>query len=916
MDGLLILLGVLIALEVLGLPILVVLYLSERSRVAQRLHALAQELVRLRSALAGTGAMAGTGAPAAERAAPADRPAPAPTPAPPAPPVPTAASVPTVASVPAADWVVGRRPPAAAPAAPRESLEERVMRRWAVWLGAVALAFGAYFLVKFSIEQGWFGPPVQVTSGAGLGLVLWALSEWVRQRDLRLPMPGGMPDQIPPALAAAGSVALFASLYAAHGLYHLLHPLAAFVLLALVCAATVLLSLLHGVFMAWLGVAGAYAVPLIVTTPHPSIPGLLGYVAIVAAGSTALMRWRGWGWLAWLALGGAVIWPIAAIMAGSAEELLWPLGLYLLALPLLFLLVADAVSEMAPAVRRTAAWATAIAAAALMIVLVQIESSDRVALGLAAVLSGGLAVLAWRFPRWDRLVWIGALLQAAVIAGWDFPVAPGTETSRLHLLMLPPVSGTGSYLAVTAALGLAYGLGGFALLWRAPNPARWAIVSAATPLLLLIAAYGRLEHFAVSLPWAAVALGLGVLALLAVEALAPVARESLKSRLALAVYAIAMTAGVSLAVTMTFRLKFLTLALALELPAIGWINLRIATRAFRMIAGVVAAVVLVRLLLNPSLLDYALDPAPVFNDLLYLYGVPAAAFALAAWLFRREREDVTVALLEAGALALALALVSLEIHHWAQGGRLTGGVYGLLEQGLQSSSWLAVAYLLAWRSLGLADRLREIAWRLIAGAAAVHVVLVSVVLSNPLVSSVSAGRGLILDPLLVAYALPAVFAALFARELGIRGERALAIAAAVGALALGFLYLSLETRHWFQGEILSEAEPSTAEWYAYSAVWLAYGAALLCLGIWRGDAALRFAGLAIGAVVAVKAFVFDMAALTGLYRAASFLGLGASLVALAYLYQRLIARAATSSGGADGPVDGTAKPAENPAPPG
>src|SRR5262249_9665700 len=158
----------------------------------------------------------------------------------------------------------------------------------------------------------------------------------------------------------------------------------------------------------------------------------------------------------------------------------------------------------------------------------------------------------------------------------------------------------------------------------------------------------------------------------------------------------------------------------------------IATRAFRVIAGVVAATVLVRLLLNPSLLDYALDPAPVINDLLYLYGVPAVAFALAASLFRRAREDVTVALLEAGAPALTLALVWLEIHHWARGGKLVDGVYGLLEQGLQSSSWLAVAYLLARRSLGLADRLREIAWRLIAGAAVVHVVLVSAVLSNPL----------------------------------------------------------------------------------------------------------------------------------------------------------------------------------------
>jgi uncharacterized membrane protein len=914
MEGLLILIGVLVAAEVLGLPILVVLYLSERSRVAQRLNALTQELVRLRSAQAGIGAMAGTAAPAAERAAPADKPAPA-APSPPALPIVTA---PPIATVPAADWVAARRPPAAAskPAGPRESLEERVMRRWAVWLGAVALVFGAYFLVKFSIEQGWFGPAARVSVGAALGLAFWILGEWVRQRDLRLPLPGGAPDAIPPALAAAGSVALFASLYAAHGLYHLLHPLAAFLLLALVAAASVLLSLLHGQFMAWLGIAGAYAVPLIVTTPHPSIPGLLGYVAIVAAGGTGVLRWRPWSWLGWLTLGGAVLWAIAAIAAGSDAELLWPLGLYLLALPVLFLLLADAVSEDARAVRNVAAWAAAIVSALLMLELVQIERTDTVALGFAAVLSAGFAALAWRYPRVDRLVWIGAALQVAVIAAWDFPMPPGLEVDALHLLMVPPVSGTGRYLGLTALLGIAYGIGGFALLPRVPNPARWAIASAATPLLLVIAAYGRLEHFAVSLPWAAVALGLGVLALLAAEWLAPAARESLKSRLALAVYAVAMTAGVSLAVTMTFRLKFLTLALALELPALGWINRRIATRAFRLIAGAVAAVVLVRLLLNPSLLDYEIGSTAVFNDLLYLYGAPAVAFAVAAWLFRREREDVTVVLLEAGALALGLALVSLEIHHWSLNGRLSGGAYGLLEQGLQSSSWLALAYLLARRSLGIQDRLREIAWMVIAGIAALHVILISVLLSNPLISPVPVGSGLIVDRLLVAYALPAALAALFARELRLRGQKQLALAAAIGALALGFLYLGLETRHWFQGEILSADEPSTAEWYAYSAVWLAYGAALLCLGIWRGAALLRLAGLAIGALVAVKAFLFDMAALTGLYRAASFLGLGGSIVALAYLYQHLIARtAAGPSAGAGDPAGGTPTPEESPAPP-
>ena len=38
----------------------------------------------------------------------------------------------------------------------------------------------------------------------------------------------------------------------------------------------------------------------------------------------------------------------------------------------------------------------------------------------------------------------------------------------------------------------------------------------------------------------------------------------------------------------------------------------------------------------------------------------------------------------------------------------------------------------------------------------------------------------------------------------------------------------------------------------------------------------------------LKVFFSDMDALTGLYRALSFLGLGATLVAIGYLYQRFV----------------------------
>ena len=38
----------------------------------------------------------------------------------------------------------------------------------------------------------------------------------------------------------------------------------------------------------------------------------------------------------------------------------------------------------------------------------------------------------------------------------------------------------------------------------------------------------------------------------------------------------------------------------------------------------------------------------------------------------------------------------------------------------------------------------------------------------------------------------------------------------------------------------------------------------------------------------LKVFLFDMAALTGFYRALSFIGLGGSLLGIGYLYQRFV----------------------------
>ena len=78
------------------------------------------------------------------------------------------------------------------------------------------------------------------------------------------------------------------------------------------------------------------------------------------------------------------------------------------------------------------------------------------------------------------------------------------------------------------------------------------------------------------------------------------------------------------------------------------------------------------------------------------------------------------------------------------------------------------------------------------------------------------------------------------------------------------------------------------EQYTYSAVWLVYGVVLLLAGIALRSQPARLASAAVIMLTVAKVFLFDMAGLTGIFRALSFIGLGLVLVGIGYLYQRLL----------------------------
>jgi uncharacterized membrane protein len=150
--------------------------------------------------------------------------------------------------------------------------------------------------------------------------------------------------------------------------------------------------------------------------------------------------------------------------------------------------------------------------------------------------------------------------------------------------------------------------------------------------------------------------------------------------------------------------------------------------------------------------------------------------------------------------------------------------------------------------------------------------------------------GRFINLILLGYAIPAVLALLLSYAVAGRRRAAYGNTIAGFALVLALSYLSLEIRRLYHGPILTTGATSGAEQYTYSIAWLAFGVVLLGIGIAVNSQRARLASAVVIALTIVKAFLIDMSTLTGVYRALSFMCLGLVLVAIGWLYQRILFR--------------------------
>lgn len=792
------------------------------------------------------------------------------------------------------------------PPPPATSLEERLGTRWAVWVGGFALALGGLLLVRYSIEQGVFGPGFRIFMGTLFSALLVAAGEWFRRGERKLPIDTIPAAHIPSILTAAGTSSAFGTVYAAHALYEFIGPAAAFVLLGAIGVATMLAAALHGPALAGLGLAGALVVPMLVVSQSPNPWPLVIYLAVVAGAAYALARLRRWLWLAGAVVAGCFIWGLglASSAAGGDAALPWTSALFVhtavqLALAGVFMAIEPHLGVPDEEARTDWIASAALLALGVLAMLALGQARFDAQWGTFAIVAVGiLAATAWRSaPASTAAAFAGAVALAA-IATWpslkDPPDASLLAPFAAQVLRLPEnVSG---FLVFAAALTFALFAVSTLRIWRGrmlPElTASFHALAATVPLLLALAlAYLRVTQFDRSIPFALFAILLVAIFYLAARQFdtIPPEQRTPATRLITGAFAAAAAAAASLALVMLLDRGYLTLAFAITAFTTSAIALALHQPMLRYVVVALGFIVLARLAWDPRIMGADVGTWPIFNWLLVGYGAPAVAFLGAANVLRREKDDLAARICDALGVLFAALLMVFQIRHALNGGDPLAPMSGHIEQGLLAFTSIAFAYVLMRLDLGRANAIFRAASYIFGIVSAVLIVMGLGLLNNPLLTNQTITGANVFSSLMLAYLLPGAAAVLLARAARNVRPAWYVTGAALLAIWLLFGYVTLEVRHVFQGpNIAFWKSTQAAEVWAYSIAWLALGLAFLAYGIVRVSREARLASAALVILSVLKVFLYDLSGITGLWRALSFICLGAVLIGIGLVYQRLI----------------------------
>ncbi|WP_435259793.1 DUF2339 domain-containing protein [Thioclava sp. FR2] len=798
-----------------------------------------------------------------------------------------------------------------------------MLRNWVYVVSAASLALAGVFLVQYGIEKGYLPPGLRVLSGIAFGLALIAAGEALRRKQAKGEAEAAV--YLPAVFSGAGVVSVFAAIVAARQMYGLIGPELALVGQVIASGMAIILGWRNGPLLVAVGLIGAAASPFIVSGQGPPGLWLYGYFALVATVGLAVDAWRRWAWVSVLALalgyacgwlllpvggewGGWVALMVVLPMLAAAwpERAFWPRQEG----PCLALCLWDRrnqtkLPKLSFPVKLVAA---SLVASSLLLLRqsLQVEAVEAL-LGLGALALLALIFLIWA-ARSEGLVDLPILPAAAFVAAVTLMGLEHGALYREFLLALQvpadateqTFTGMPMAASVIFAFGVAVSLG-FA--WRAVGPGLFGIGLGLGAVLAAPMTVAALEllwepgRVIGTYPWALHVMGLaaGMVGL----ALRFAARDGEDKR-RVAHATLAALSLIALALFLILSAVALTLALAVLLVVAAALDRRFRLPEMGLFIQAAVAVLSWRLLIDPGL-EWAVGEGPISQVILAFSG-PIAAAVAALVLLRVLERPMTKAVLESAASALAAVFGDVMIFRLILDklpeGMPTDSHYGLA---LLALPWLVLMLAQLYRA-GTVPKLRGLRYVLafVSGMIFSGVTLLSATVFNPLFSGYSARYQvhgpLVLDTLALAYGLPGLILILSGWKLpGLAGGRRMRIWLGACGAGLALLYVGLDIRRFWQGDILGVPGVRQGELYTYTLALLILGAGMLYQAIATRSAALRRLAMFVIALTVAKVFLIDISGLTGLTRVLSFLCLGLSLAGLAWL-NRWAGAAGTGAG--------------------
>lgn len=765
---------------------------------------------------------------------------------------------------------------------PKRRWEEEFGARWTVWVGGIALLFGAVFLLRYAAEAGIFTPAMRISLAVLMGSAALGVGEILRRFD---PEDRNIPDvarpvmtkaYIPGVLTGVGIFTLLGAIYAAFGIYGLIGPTIAFVLLGLISLGGMATGIIHGPSLSAFGLLAALTTPLLVHTGTPQYAVLYTYLIIVGASAIGLGLYRGWAWLSLAAFSGLLFWLAFTLFASVTHYPAWAVYGALIYMAALALHVRH--KDGAAHIRRIPFYI-----GSSVFALIVWLSVENVGASFPQLFGGVVMALLYMGVSWRVKTLALKLLLGGVLAGGVLRALAGSGMALGSLLMwaLP-------------LMGIFLGLGTL-LIAAGRLDVRGLKSSVLVPFITFLT-FAIWPFVNIHLPDS----GMGML--MAGLSIGFVALAYYHSRAGRGwdVRAHLVVAALSylLAVALYFTGVPVSLGLMAGIVLFALLSMRIKSDLLPYIALGFAGLVAAHVLFLELPTEGRVGSRLIFNQLWMYLALPAVLCAGTAMWFGRGARSLGSEGLKAMALAFAALFAVFQVRHLMNGGDLFARTLKFDELALQVLIGLSftlggtlISQKGAREKLVLHDRLVP---HLAMGISGISLLVFAVgicLVENPLFEPQSLIRGNVLvNSLTLAFFLPSVLLAGIA-FLSQSRRPVMYVRIAAGLSLLAFvLFLTTQVRFIFTGADISlvTSSPRGLELYLISVAWLALGVVLLFAGLKTKRRDLRLASAIVVILTVLKAFLVDMAGLEGVLRALAFVGLGVILIVIGRIYQRLL----------------------------